>query len=109
MVFPPPVYLQEKKEKIQVIFWGLQTTIEGSRQNRKKSAKAKSKKCYLRRNDKGCPGHQDEETRGEIVDDQILGVMTTDVDVKASEGKITKLTVIVEEQSIFKSLKTLYF
>ena len=101
--------MKDSIKKIQVIFWELQTTIEGSRQNRKKSAKAKSKKYYLRRNDKGCPGHQDEETRGEIVDDQILGVMTTDVDVKASEGKITKLTVIVEEQSIFKSLKTLYF
>ena len=54
---------------------------------------------YLRRDYKGCPGDQDEQTRGEVVDDQILGVVTTDVDVKPREGKVTKLTIIVEEQS----------
>ena len=63
------------------------------------STKHQAKKLYLRRDYKGRPGHQDEETRGEIVDDQILGVVTTDVDVKPSEGEVAKLTVIVEEQS----------
>ena len=56
-------------------------------------------KNYLRRDYKGCPGYQDEQTRGEIVDDEILGVVTTDIDVETSEGQVTQLTVIVEEQS----------
>ena len=60
------------------------------------SRKAKN---YLRRDYKGCPGHHDEQTRGEIVDNKILGVVTTDVDVEAREGEVTQLTIIVEEQS----------
>ena len=56
-------------------------------------------KNYLWRDYKGCPGHQDEQTRGQIVDDQILGVVTADEDVKPGEGEVTKLSVIVEEQS----------
>ena len=45
-------------------------------------------RIYLRRNYKWCPGDQDEQAGGEIVDNEILGVVSTDVHVEPSQGEI---------------------
>ena len=63
------------------------------------------KNLYLWRDDERCPGDQDEEAGGEIVDNQILGVVTADLHVEPSQGEITQFSIVVQEQAIRQTVR----
>ena len=50
-------------------------------------------------NDEGSPGNKDKQSRGDIVNNQVLVVLPSDVNIESSEGEVAKLSVIVQVQA----------
>ena len=55
--------------------------------------------AYLRWNNEWGPGHDDEESRGEVVDDEVLVVVARDVHVEAGEREVAQLAIVVQEHA----------
>ena len=54
---------------------------------------------YLRWNNEWGPGHDDEESGGEVVDDEVLVVVARDVHVEAGEREVAQLAVVVQKHA----------
>ena len=65
----------------------------------KTNNKTNKVKIDLWRNNEGSPGDHDKESRREVVDNEILGIVTADLDIEASEREIAQFSIVIQEQT----------